>query len=101
MVSKMPKVSWPEGTFIETVKLWQQEWFYLANAPSGNQEDVSAFSVEPPKRLHSWTVKGLNWGDQKEVELLQRKVKAVVDTGLKLLDVVHVMLHRRILPLQV
>ena len=40
-------------------------------------------------------------GDQKEVELLQRKVKAVVDMGLKLVDVVHVMLHRRILPLQV
>ena len=100
MVSKITKVSWPEGTFIETVKLWQQEWFYLADAPSGNQEDVPAFSAEPPKRLRSWTDKGLNWGDQKEVEALQRKVKAVVDTGVKLVDVVHMMLHRRILPLQ-
>ena len=73
----------------------------MANAPSGNQEDVPAFSVEPPKRLHSWTAKGLKWGDQKEVELLQCKVKAVVDMGLKLVDIVQVMLHRQILPLQV
>ena len=55
----------------------------LGQRAIGNQEDVPAFSAEPPKRLHSWTAKGLNWGDQKEVELLQRKVKAVVDTGLE------------------
>ena len=66
----------------------------MVDAPSGNQEDVPAFSAEPPKRPHSWTDKGLNWGDQKEVEALQRKVKAVVDTGVKLVDVVHMMLHR-------
>jgi hypothetical protein len=29
MVSKHPRVEWPEGTFIETVKIWQKEWFYI------------------------------------------------------------------------
>ena len=29
MVSKMPNVTWPEGTFVETVKGWQQSWFYI------------------------------------------------------------------------
>ena len=33
--------------------------------------------------------------------MLQRKLKAVVDEAIILLDVVHVMLYRRILPLQV
>ena len=29
MVSKMPNVTWPKGTFVETVKGWQQLWFYI------------------------------------------------------------------------
>ena len=29
MVSKMPNVTWPEGTFEETVKEWQKLWFYI------------------------------------------------------------------------
>lgn len=44
--------------------------------------------------------KGLSWGNQKEVEELRVKVKAAVRTSISLVDVVHAMLHRRILPLQ-
>ena len=29
MVSKMPNVTWPEGSFVETVKGWQKSWFYI------------------------------------------------------------------------
>ena len=29
MVSKMPKVSWPPGSFNESVKGWQEQWFYV------------------------------------------------------------------------
>ena len=29
MVSKLPNVTWPKGTFVETVKEWQQQWFYV------------------------------------------------------------------------
>ena len=29
MVSKLPNVTWPIGAFVETVKIWQQEWFYV------------------------------------------------------------------------
>ena len=39
MVSKLPKVKWPEGTFMETIKVWQREWFYIteprAEEPGG------------------------------------------------------------------
>ena len=29
MVSKMPNVTWPKGTFVETIKEWQKLWFYI------------------------------------------------------------------------
>ena len=29
MVSKLPNVTWPKGAFVETVKIWQKEWFYI------------------------------------------------------------------------
>ena len=29
MVSKMPNVTWPQGSFVETVKGWQGSWFYI------------------------------------------------------------------------
>ena len=29
MVSKLPSTVWPKGDFVGTVKVWQQEWFYI------------------------------------------------------------------------
>ena len=29
MVGKMPNVTWPEGSFTDTVKGWQSGWFYI------------------------------------------------------------------------
>lgn len=29
MISKLARVEWPEGTFIDTVKVWQKECFYI------------------------------------------------------------------------
>ena len=29
MVSKLPNITWPQGAFVETVKGWQREWFYV------------------------------------------------------------------------
>lgn len=40
-------------------------------------------------------------GNPKEVKALQRKLKAVVNEGISLVDVVHVTLYRQILPLLV
>ena len=30
MVSKLPNTTWPKGAFVETVKVWQLEWFYIS-----------------------------------------------------------------------
>ena len=29
MVSKLSNVTWPTGTFVDTDKAWQQQWFYV------------------------------------------------------------------------
>lgn len=101
MVSKLNNVDWPKGEFTKMVKKWQEGWFYMADMPLGDQEGPPAFSATPLKRLHSWTAKNLDWGNQTEVAELQRQVKAIIDGGVTLVGVVHVMLHRWILPLQV
>ena len=36
MVSKLPNITWPKGAFVETVKTWQQEWFYITE-PRGSK----------------------------------------------------------------
>ena len=36
MVSKMPKVVWLKGTFNDSVKEWQQQWFYITE-PCGKK----------------------------------------------------------------
>ena len=69
------------------------KWFYVTNMSLGGQEGVPAFSVAHLRRLHSWTSKALDWGNQEEVDELQNRVKAIVDGGVTLVDVIHVMLH--------
>ena len=32
MVSRMPKVTWPTGAFNDSVKEWQQQWFYVTES---------------------------------------------------------------------
>ena len=36
MVSKLPNVTCPNGAFVETVKICQQEWFYITGPHGAN-----------------------------------------------------------------
>ena len=98
MVSKLPRVEWPEGTFIETVKVWQKEWFYITEPRSTDWGAIPAFRVGPPTRLVSWTKKGLDWGVNKEVAQLQSRIAKMIEQGVELPNVIQIMLGRRILP---
>ena len=51
-------------------------------------------------RLTSWKEKGLSWGNSKELTGLQSCIQNMVDKKLKLVNIVQVMLVRRILPCQ-
>ena len=57
MVSKLPRVEWPEGTFIETVKVWQKEWFYITEPKDEGWVAPTEFRSGPPARLASLGVR--------------------------------------------
>ena len=88
MISKIHGIRWLPGKFIETVKQWQEEWFYMADVPSGDREGVPAFSAAPLNGMHSWTAKNLDWGNQEEVKVLQDRVDFLIGEGVNLVDVI-------------
>ena len=59
MVGKMPNVTWPEGSFAETVKGWQSEWFYITELRDANWVAAPKFQSGIPMWLTSWENKGL------------------------------------------
>ena len=100
MVSKMPNVSWPKGTFMEIVKGWQQQWFYVTEPRDTTWAAAPKFKSGAPMRLTSWLEKGLDWSSSDELTTLQTRIKSMVDKNIKLVNVIQVMLVRRILPCQ-
>ena len=51
-------------------------------------------------RLTSWTEKGPNWSASDELIALKTHIQSMVDKNIKLVNVIQVMLVRRILPCQ-
>jgi hypothetical protein len=101
MISKNQGATWFKGTFIEMVKEWQKEWFYITEPLAPGQTEVPAFLAGPPKKLKSWKEKGVAWGKPEEVETLIDRILWWSTTGkVELADVINVMLNRRILPRQ-
>ena len=60
MVSKMPNVIWPTGTFNDSVKEWQQQWFYITEPRGMEWAAAPEFRSGAPLRLTSLVKKGLN-----------------------------------------
>ena len=98
MVSKLPNSIWSKGAFVETVKVWQQEWFYITEPRGARWAATPEFRSGHPMRLASWTNKGLVWGSTAEVMTLQKRIKNMIGKNTSLTDVIQVMLFRRILP---
>ena len=100
MVGKMPNVTWLEGSFMETIKGWQSGWFYITEPCDPKWAAAPEFRSGIPTRLTSWKETGLLWGNPEEVTGLQTCVQNLMDKKVKLVNVVQVMLFRRILPRQ-
>ena len=100
MVGKMPNVTWPEGSFVETVKGWQSGWFYITEPRCTNWVATPEFRSDVPMRLTSSKEKGLSWGSSMELTGLQTCVKNMISKKIKLVNVVQVKLFRWILPCQ-
>ena len=100
MVSKMPNVIWLEGAFMESVKGWQSGWFYITEPRDPKWAAAPEFRSGIPMQLTSWKEKGLLWGSSEELTGLQSCLQTLVNKKLKLVNVIQVMLVRRILPCQ-
>lgn len=98
MISKLARVKWSASTFIDTIMVWQKEWFYITEPRDTAWTAAPEFRSGPPMRLTSWTKKDLNWGSTDKVKKLQKRVSNVMETGAKLTNVVQIMLRRRLLP---
>ena len=96
----MANVLWLEGSFVETLKGWQSGRFYITEPRDPEWVAAPEFWSGPPTRLMSWKETGLSWGSKGEVTRLQTCIQTLVDMQLKLVNVVQVMLIRRILPCQ-
>ena len=100
MVGKMPNVIWLEGSFVETIKGWKSAWFYITEPRDTNWVAAPEFRSGIPMKLTSWKESGLIWGNSEELPGLQACIQKLVAKKLKLVNVVQVMLIRRILPCQ-
>ena len=100
MVSKLTDVSWPKGTFVESVKEWQKLWFYVIEPRDATWATAAEFCSGAPMRLTSWVEKSPDWDSSNEVIASQTRVQSMIAKNVKLVDVIQVMLVRRILPCQ-
>ena len=97
-MSRMPNVTWPIGTFNDSVKEWQQQWFYITEPRGKKWAAAPEFRSGAPLRLTSSPKKGPNWSPPDELSLLRTRLRSVVDRDVKLVDVVQVLLVRLVLP---
>ena len=100
MVGRMPNITWLEGSFAETIKGWQSGWFYITEPRDAEWAAAPEFRSDIPTRLTSWKESGRTWGDSEELTGLQTCVKSMKDKNIKLVNMIQVMLVRRILPCQ-
>ena len=98
MVSKMPNVTWPEGSFMESVKGWQKSWFYIMEPRGTTWAAAPAFRSGAPLWLTSWPEKGQHWSSLDELTALQTRIQNMINKNIKLVNVIQVMLIHRILP---
>ena len=96
MVRKTPNVTWPTGTFNDSVKEWQQQWFYITEPHGKEWAAAPEFRSRAPLRLTSWHEKGLSWASSDKLSELQTRVQDMEDKSVKLINVVQVMLVHRI-----
>ena len=85
---------------METIKGWQSGLFYITEPRDPEWAAAPEFRSGIPTRLTSWKESGLTWGNSEELTGLKDCIQKLVDKKLKLVNVVQVMLIRRILPCQ-
>ena len=75
-------------------------WFYITEPRNTNWVSAPEFQSRIPTRLTSRKEKALPWGSSVELDGLQKCIRNMTSKKLKLVNIVQVMLFRRILPCQ-
>src|SRR3954464_3181437 len=96
----MAMVLWFEGSFVETLKGWQAGWFYITEPRDLKWVAAPEFRSGPPTRLMSSKETSLSWGNEEEVPGCKTCIQSLVNKPIQLVNIVQVMLVRRILPCQ-
>ena len=76
------------------------EWFYITEPRGTKWAAAPVFRSGPPLWLASWINKGLDRGSADEVQTLQSRIRSILERDIGLINVIQVMLVRRILPCQ-
>ena len=74
--------------------------FYITESCGKDWAAAPKFRSGAPLRPTSWPKKVLDWASSDELSMLQTRVQDMEDKSIKLVNVVQVMLIRRILPCQ-
>ena len=85
---------------MESIKGWKSGWFYITEPRDPKWAAAPEFRSGIPMQLTSWKEKGLLWGSSEELTGLQSCLQTLVNKKLRLVNVIQVMLVRRILPCQ-
>ena len=88
------------GSFLETIKGWQSGWFNITEPRDPKWAAAPKFRSGFPTRLTSRKETGLTWGNSEDLIGLQTCVQNLVNKNLKVVNIVQVMVIRRILPCQ-
>ena len=75
-------------------------WFCITEPRGANWAAAPEFRSSIPMRLTSWEMKGLAWSEPVELTGLETCIKSMRDKNIKLVNMVQVMLVRRILSRQ-
>ena len=100
MVGRMPNVTWLNGSFAETVKGWQSGWFYITEPRGVNWAAALLVSIRSPYAAHLLGKEGPVLGRFHGAGRTPNMRQSMKDKNIKLVNVIQVMLVRRILPCQ-
>ena len=100
MVGKMPNVTWLEGSYVETIKGWQSGWFYITKPHDTNWVAAPEFQSGIPHAAHLLERVGPVLGFLGRADRTPDMRQNMMSKKIKLVNVVQVMLFRRVLPCQ-
>lgn len=64
MISKILGTKWMKGKFIDIMKHWLEDRFYMADVPLTNLDRegiATAFTATHPEKLYSWNPNSISW----------------------------------------